>query len=92
MRLRLALSTFAIACALVTGAATAQTYNLCVSQQPSFCPPGYDKWIGCQDAGAWANAACKVQGSNEPAKYTSVVGPGGGGGQCGYRGVTITCR
>jgi hypothetical protein len=88
---KFALSTFLIASVIGVFPANAQTYRVCEADSEGPCPP-HQVYTGCGSIAGWAQNACKVQGSSDPAKYTLVKISDSPGGQCGYALFEVTCK
>jgi hypothetical protein len=71
-----------------------QTYLICDGEFESGCPsqPSHSIYLKCgESVKDWAESACKVQNSNEPAKYALVRTSNKSGNKCGYGTYTVTC-
>jgi len=71
--------------------ATGQTFSVCEGEYESSCA-AHQVYLYCYTVYGWAEATCKVRGTNEPAKYTIAEISKRGGNKCGYTIYEITCR
>jgi len=85
--------TFSAVVIVVVGVlpASAQTYTVCETDDPGGCKP-HQVATGCGSIDSWAQSACKVRGSDQPAKYTLVKIGDSPGGQCGHALFQVTCK
>ncbi len=88
---KVTLSTFVIASIVGILILPASAVTVCEFDSEAGCAP-HQAHTGCGSIESWAQSACKVHGSNDPAKYTLVKIGDRPGGQCGYAMFEVTCK
>jgi hypothetical protein len=91
MKAKLLLFTIILAPTLGTLPADAKTFRLCEGSNRTACLRG-DIYVPCDQPDKWAEATCKVRGSNQKAQYTIARLSQIRGGQCGYARYLVTCK
>jgi hypothetical protein len=95
---KLALSTYIVASLIVLPAVAqapgtlsqAPTFSVCEGEYERNCP-NHDAYTYCGTITGWAEQACKIQNSPEPAKYRLIKLQDRSGNRCGYALWRVMC-
>jgi hypothetical protein len=94
---KLALSMCAIVLGTVTLPALAQTpqpplaFTVCEGEYENQCQQPHDAYTYCGTINGWAQQACKIQNSQEVAKYQLIPLSSKSGNKCGYGLFRVIC-